>query len=141
MFDIAPTELLVCAVVALVVIGPKDLPRVMRVVGGWVGRARAMSRHVRAGFDTMMREAEMEELRKEWEAENARIMREFPRVDDPTVPQVPSLGTTPTGRGPAADTSARLADGVEAPPTNAPTLQDTTDSGTDLDASPARPLP
>ncbi len=45
MFDIAPTELLIVALVALVVIGPKDLPRVMRTVGQWVGRARGMARH------------------------------------------------------------------------------------------------
>ena len=38
MFDIAPTELLIVAIVALVVIGPKDLPRVMRTVGHWVGQ-------------------------------------------------------------------------------------------------------
>ena len=78
MFDIAPTELLIVAVVALVVIGPKDLPRVMRTVGHWVGRARGMARHFRSGLDTMMREAELEEMEKKWKAENERIMREHP---------------------------------------------------------------
>ena len=67
MFDIAPTEFLLVAVVALVVIGPKDLPRVMRVVGQWVGKARGMARHFRSGIDTMMREAELEEMGKEVE--------------------------------------------------------------------------
>lgn len=74
MFDIDSSELILIAVVALVVIGPKDLPRVMRTVGHWVGRARGMARHVRSGFDTMMREAEIDELNKRWEAENAAIM-------------------------------------------------------------------
>ncbi len=78
MFDVAPTELLLVAFVALVVIGPKDLPRVMRVVGQWVGRARGMARHFRAGFDTMVREAELEEMEKKWAHENERIMREHP---------------------------------------------------------------
>ena len=78
MFDIGYTELLVIAIVALVVIGPKDLPRVMRTVGAWVGRARGMARHFRSGIDTMMREAELEEMEKKWKAENERIMREFP---------------------------------------------------------------
>ena len=81
MFDIAPTELLIVALVALVVIGPKDLPRVMRTVGQWVGRARGMARHFRSGIDTMIREAELEEMEKKWKAENERIMRELPSTD------------------------------------------------------------
>ncbi|RJF90546.1 Sec-independent protein translocase protein TatB [Sphingomonas cavernae] len=78
MFDIAPTELLLCAIVALLVIGPKDLPKAMRTVGHWVGRARGVARHFRAGFDTMVREAELEEMEKKWREENERIMREHP---------------------------------------------------------------
>lgn len=82
MFDIAPTELLLVAVIALVVIGPKDLPRAMRFVGNWIGKARGMARHFRSGLDTMMREAELEDLEKQWRQQNEDIMREFPRVDD-----------------------------------------------------------
>jgi sec-independent protein translocase protein TatB len=78
MFGIEPSEFLLVAIVALVVIGPKDLPRVMRVVGQWVGRARGMTRHIRSGFDEMVRQAEMEEMEKRWAAENARIMAEHP---------------------------------------------------------------
>ncbi len=74
MFGIDSTEFLLIAVVALIVIGPKDLPRVMRLVGGWVGRGRAMTRHLRSGFDTMMREAELEEMQKQWAKQNAEIM-------------------------------------------------------------------
>ncbi len=83
MFDIAPTELLIVALVALVVIGPKDLPRVLRTVGQWVGRARGMARHFRSGLDTMIREAELEEMEKKWRAENERIMRDYPASGDP----------------------------------------------------------
>jgi sec-independent protein translocase protein TatB len=86
MFDIAPTELLIVALVALVVIGPKDLPRVMRTVGQWVGKAKGMARHFRSGLDTMMREAELEEMEKKWRAENERIMRDFPSTSVPTPP-------------------------------------------------------
>lgn len=78
MFDIAPTELLLCAIVALLVIGPKDLPKAMRTVGYWVGRVRGMARHFRTGFDAMVREAELEEMEKKWAKENERIMREHP---------------------------------------------------------------
>ncbi len=78
MFDIAPTELMVVALVALLVIGPKDLPKAMRFVGHWVGRARGVARQFRSGFDTMVREAELAEMEKKWAEENARIMREHP---------------------------------------------------------------
>lgn len=78
MFGIDSSELLVIALVALVVIGPKDLPRVMRTVGHWVGRARGMASHFRAGVDTMIRESELADMEKKWKAENERIMREFP---------------------------------------------------------------
>ncbi len=74
MFDIAPTELLIVAVVALVVIGPKDLPNVMRTVGEWVARARGMARHFRSGIDTMIREAELEEMETKGLAVKLRIM-------------------------------------------------------------------
>jgi sec-independent protein translocase protein TatB len=83
MFDIAPTELLIVALVALVVIGPKDLPKVMRTVGQWVGRARGMARHFRSGIDTMIRESELQEMEKQWKAENERIMREYPTTGEP----------------------------------------------------------
>jgi len=78
MFDIAPSEFLLVAFVALVVIGPKDLPKAMRVVGYWVGKARGVARSFRQGFDNMVREAELEEMEKRWAAENARIMAEHP---------------------------------------------------------------
>ena len=82
MFDIAPTELLLCAVIALVVIGPKDLPKAMRVLGHWLGKARATARHFRSGIDTMIRESELAEMEKKWAEENARIMREHPLPTD-----------------------------------------------------------
>jgi sec-independent protein translocase protein TatB len=75
MFGIDSSELAIIALVALLVIGPKDLPRVMRQVGQWMAKGRAMTRHVRAGFDTMMREAEMEEMQAQWAAQNEAIMK------------------------------------------------------------------
>jgi sec-independent protein translocase protein TatB len=64
MFDIAWSELGVIAVVALVVIGPKDLPKVLRSVGQWTAKARSMAREFQSGIDDMVREAEMDDLRK-----------------------------------------------------------------------------
>jgi sec-independent protein translocase protein TatB len=68
MFDIGWSELLLVLVVALVVVGPKDLPRLMRTVGRWVGRARAMADQFRSSFDEMARETELDELRQEIQA-------------------------------------------------------------------------
>ena len=65
MFDISWSELLVILVVALVVVGPKDLPRLMRTAGQWAGRARAMADQFRRSFDDMARQAELDELRTE----------------------------------------------------------------------------
>ena len=67
MFDISWSELLIVMVVALVVIGPKDLPKAMRKAGQWVGRARAMADQFKRSFDEMARQAELDELRAEVE--------------------------------------------------------------------------
>jgi sec-independent protein translocase protein TatB len=93
MFDIAPSEFLLVAFIALVVIGPKDLPKALRVVGYWVGRARAVGRQFRSGFDEMVREAELAEMEKKWKAENERIMREHaaPAVSSANDPALPVL--------------------------------------------------
>ena len=89
MFDVAPSELLLVAVVALLVIGPKDLPLALRAMGKWVGKVRRMSNHFKAGVETMIREAELAEVEKEWRERNARIMAEHPDADmlDATVSQ------------------------------------------------------
>lgn len=81
MFDIGSTELLLIVIVAVVVIGPKDLPRALYKVGQMLGKARSMSRHFRSGIDAMIREAEMEDLQKKWDADNRRIMEQHPQVE------------------------------------------------------------
>lgn len=99
MFDVAPTELLLVVVVALVVIGPKDLPKAMRFVGKWMGKARGMARHFRSGLDTMMREAELEELEKKWREQNDAIMREFPRIDGGDATSIPPAASVTSEPG------------------------------------------
>ena len=78
MFDIGATELLVIVIVAVIVIGPKDMPLAMRTAGRWIGKIRRMSAHFRSGIDTMIREAEMEEMERSWRERNAKIMAESP---------------------------------------------------------------
>jgi sec-independent protein translocase protein TatB len=92
MFDVAPTEFLLVAIVALIVIGPKDLPKAMRFAGYWVGKARGVARQFRSGFDTMVREAELAEMEKKWAEDNARIMREHPLDSTQSALPAPDAG-------------------------------------------------
>ena len=66
--DIGGTELLVIAAVALIVVGPKDLPVLLRKLGQFVARIRGMANEFRASFDEMARQSELDELRKEVQA-------------------------------------------------------------------------
>ena len=92
MFGVDSMELLLVGVLALLFIGPKELPGAMRTVGHWVGKVRAMARHFTSGFEEVVREAELEEMEKKWRAENERIMREFPALAvEPELPPDPEL--------------------------------------------------
>jgi sec-independent protein translocase protein TatB len=64
MFDIGWSELVLIAVVALIAIGPKELPGVLRMVGQWMGKARKMAAEFQGQFQEAMREAEMADLKK-----------------------------------------------------------------------------
>lgn len=98
MFDIGASELLLIVIVAVVVIGPKDLPLALRTAGRWIGKIRRVSGHFRAGVETMIREAELAEMEKKWREQNEAIMREHPPESasaeaaligpDPGLPQI-----------------------------------------------------
>ena len=89
LFDIAPSEFLLTAVVAVVVIGPKDLPMALRTAGRWMGKMRRMSNHLRTGIDTMIREAELEEMEKKWREQNEAIMAAHPPGSVAELPGAP----------------------------------------------------
>ena len=65
MIDLSWSHILIVLIVALVVVGPKDLPRLMHMLGRWMARARAMADQFRRSFDEMSRQAELDELRAE----------------------------------------------------------------------------
>src|ERR1700688_3954187 len=67
MFDIGWSEFVLIAVVALIVIGPKELPGVLRMVGQWMGKARKMAAEFQGQFQEAMREAEMADLKKSFD--------------------------------------------------------------------------
>ena len=67
MFDITSSKLLILAIVALIVVGPKDLPMLLRTVGKYLGIVRRQAAEFRAQFDEALREAELDGLKKEFE--------------------------------------------------------------------------
>jgi len=83
MFDIGWSELVVIAVVALIAIGPKELPGVLRNVGHWMGKVRRMAAEFQSQFQEAMREAEMEDLKKHADDLN-NAARSLSKPFDPT---------------------------------------------------------
>jgi sec-independent protein translocase protein TatB len=117
MFGVDSSELAVVAILALIFIGPKDLPKVMRTVGYWVGRVRGMARHFTSGIENMVREAELEEMEKRWREENERILSlhpanahypepgqpdEMPPIAEPAEPRLPFSEAQPGDELPPA---------------------------------------
>ena len=90
-FDIGWPELMLIGVVALVVIGPKDLPAALRVAGYWVRKARTMSREFQSHFEQMMREAELDEVRQELKkVTDINLDHEINKIMDPATD--PAIG-------------------------------------------------
>jgi sec-independent protein translocase protein TatB len=121
MFDIAWSELLLIAIVALVVIGPKDLPQALRVVGQWMAKARLVAQEFQSHLDDMVREADVETMKKEFRdmtrvPEFEKLEGELMRGD--VASQASSRTADIAPPPPAAETSA---DGRTPPPAPAQT--------------------
>lgn len=135
MFDIGAPELLLIVIVAILVIGPKEMPRALRTAGQWIGKIRRVSGHFRSGIDAMIREAEMEEMEKEWKERNQRIMSssESAREAEPKMEPLSKQAAPKPKPGAAASAESRVA-----PPPPASGDPDAKPAG---DASPARDEP
>ncbi len=84
MFDLSWSEILVIAVVAIVFIGPKELPAALRALGKWTAKARTMAREFQNNVDEMVRESELDEIRKQVQnIESGALEREIERTVDP----------------------------------------------------------
>jgi sec-independent protein translocase protein TatB len=138
-FDIGWPELMLIGVVALVVIGPKDLPAALRVAGYWVRKARTMSREFQSSFEQMLREAELDEVRNELKkVTDINLDHEVNKIIDlpadpltpgavPTVPKPPDVPdyldhspapadpVRPTEAAPPAETAAETTAETTAP--------------------------
>jgi sec-independent protein translocase protein TatB len=85
MFDIGWSEMAVIMLVALVVIGPKDLPRLARTVGQWVAKGRSMAREFQRSLEDMAREAELDDVKREIEkVGRTNIKKNIEKTIDPT---------------------------------------------------------
>src|SRR5919106_6095315 len=85
MFDIGWSEMAVILLVALIVIGPKDLPRVARTMGRWAAKGRAMAREFQTALEDMAREAELDKVKNEIEkADRAKGGKTIEKTIDPS---------------------------------------------------------
>jgi sec-independent protein translocase protein TatB len=110
MFDIGWSEMAVIMLVALVVIGPKDLPRLARSIGQWVAKGRAMAREFQRSLEDMAREAELDDVKREIEKVGRINVREtIEKSIDPTGELGKAFDPTPVRKTPAAKV-----DGVKA---------------------------
>lgn len=105
MFDFSWSEIMLIGAVALIVIGPKDLPRVLRTAGQWARKARAISREFQSTVEQMIREAELDDVKKELDkATSIDLESEFQKTIDPTgslaehlaPPELPSPAESPS---------------------------------------------
>ncbi len=108
MLDIAWSELLLIAIVALVVIGPKDLPQALRIVGQWMARARLLAQEFQSHLDDMMREADVEKMKKEFR--DMTRVPEFEKLEGDLMRG--DLGADAPGRKPDAAPPGAVADAV-----------------------------
>jgi sec-independent protein translocase protein TatB len=83
MFDIGWSEMMVIAILALIVIGPKDLPRVLKSVAYWVRKARSLAREFQSGVDEMIREADLDDAKKLLDGGNLDVERLVEETIDP----------------------------------------------------------
>ncbi len=116
MFDIGWSELLVIAVVAIVVVGPKDLPKLLRSFGFYAGKLRRAAAEFRRQFDEAMREAELDEVKKAIESvrdetraldQDASLSRPI-MVEQPAAPEVAaSAEAKPPAKAPRKRAAAK----------------------------------
>ena len=133
MFDIGWSEFAVIAVVALIAIGPKELPGVLRTVGQWMGKARKMAAEFQGQFQEAMREAEMADLKKSFDEvreaasgfTSGNLMTSLEkdvssalRIDDVDKPAAAATDTPASGDAPAtSNVDAPATSNADAPVT------------------------
>ena len=119
MFEIGWSEMAIILLVALIVIGPRDLPRVARNIGRWVGKGRAMAREFQTSLEDMAREAELDDVKREIEkAGRVDIGKTIEKTVDPSGELGKAFDTKASGDKASANAEAG---GAKAPETESPT--------------------
>jgi sec-independent protein translocase protein TatB len=152
LFDLGWSEILLIGTVALIFIGPKDLPKALRLAGFWVRKARTLSREFQSSIDQMIREAELEEVRQDLKkATEFDLDKEFHNTIDPTgslneslkLPDMASISREEGSPAPVSESTAGLvvtaAAEVPAPlqPASGDTAPSTTAAAETASAEPA----
>jgi len=134
MFDISWGKLVIIGVVALIVIGPKELPAVLRTIGQWMGKIRRMASEFQGQFQEAMREAEMADLKKQFDDTTAAVKSTFDTTDIKN--ELEKMIQDPVGTTPGASSAAAT------PPSDptAPQQQASTDPVA-LGTAPVAPAP
>jgi len=136
MLDFSWSELALIGVVALVVIGPKDLPKALRTAGVWVRKARTISREFQSSVEQMMREAELDEVKKQIESvSSVNVAKEIEKAVDPTGELAESLKPPEM-----PDLNQIVNEGTLPAPPPAPEAEPTALAGAEAEA-PASPTP
>jgi sec-independent protein translocase protein TatB len=146
LLDFGWSEILLIGTVALIFIGPKDLPKALRVAGYWVRKARTLSREFQSSIDQMIREAELDEMRQELQkAAEFDLDKEFRNTIDPSgdlaeslkPPELPDFSATV----PAASVGTG-SDTADVPPTASPEVPEPVIGGSESDEiAEAKPAP
>jgi sec-independent protein translocase protein TatB len=150
MFDISWTEFLLIGVVALIVIGPKELPGVLRTLGQWTRKLRSMANEFQGQFQEAMREAEMADLKKDVD-DMAKDFGHFDPLKDvrdsvdsmsrdfeKSIATPASPSATPLPSEPAAEVTAGAAPALTQAPAEAPMT--TTETSTETSAETTAPV-
>ena len=141
LLDFGWSELMLIGVVALIVIGPKDLPKALRVAGFWVRKARTLSREFQSSIEQMVREAELDEMRQELKkATEIDLEKEFHQAVDPTgslaeslkPPELPNFSESPKVPANGEAQAATGAADVEANAPATPAIQPPDTVGHDI---------
>jgi len=141
MFDIGWSELVVIGVVALIAIGPKELPGVLRTVGQYMGKIRRMAAEFQGQFQEAMREAEMADIKKSMDemTDAAKGIVDFDPLGD-VRKEVEGFASDPLGTStPAAEHAASASPEAVSEATPAPVAPDTVIPSTEMPIAPAAP--
>src|SRR5262245_51866670 len=138
MFDIGWSEMLVIALVALVVLGPKELPGALKTFAYWMKQARKLAREFQSGIDDIVREAELDEAKKAIQsATSMNIGRDIEKTVDPTGELKKVLAEEkPTGSTPALTPAPPVV-----PTPSVPASPQVGNSAANGAANPAAPIP